>query len=89
MRRALESVFGWDRAEDDGAFAFRDTFGHLYDWHGRDTLHYDDFDPEHRIARSVAEYESIRTSTVRHGCVPCWCPRGRGCWMPDAAPAGS
>ncbi|MGV2921827.1 hypothetical protein [Streptomyces alfalfae] len=58
-RRTREWVFGWDRAEDDGTFVFRDTFGHLYDWHGRDTLYYDDFDPEHRIARSVAEYESI------------------------------
>jgi ketosteroid isomerase-like protein len=57
--RTREWVFGWDRAEEDGEFVFRDTFGHLYDWHGTDNLYYDNFDPEHRIARSVAEYESI------------------------------
>ncbi|CAM5370149.1 hypothetical protein SALBM135S_08558 [Streptomyces alboniger] len=58
-RRTREWVFGWDRAEGDGQFVFRKTFGHLYDWHGKDTLYYDDFDPEYRIARSAAEYESI------------------------------
>ncbi|WP_369211862.1 YybH family protein [Streptomyces flavofungini] len=58
-RRARSWVFGWNRAEDSGEFVFRDTFGHLYDWHGKGTLYYDDADAQHRIARSAAEYESM------------------------------
>lgn len=52
-------VFGWDRNDGDGVFSFRETFGSYYDGSSDETFLYDDFDPEHRVARSPVDYGAI------------------------------
>ena len=52
-------VFGWEREHGDGRFEFRETFRDFYDWESEDVILYDDFDPEHRVARSPREYGAI------------------------------
>lgn len=52
-------VFGWERADAREAFAFRETFAAFYDWSAADVILYDDFDAQHRAARSAAEYGAI------------------------------
>ncbi|GGP88794.1 hypothetical protein GCM10010233_00250 [Streptomyces pseudogriseolus] len=68
-------VFGWERVEGDPLFDFRRVFGDFYDAESPDVRLYDDFDPEHRVAASAAEYGSIwepvfrRAVSVRHAVV--------------------
>ena len=50
---------GWERAPGDGHFSFREKLGHFYDWESPDVVLYDDFDPQHRVARSAAAYGAI------------------------------
>ena len=50
---------GWERAPGDGRFSFREKLGHFYDWESPDVVLYDDFDPQHRVARSAAAYGAI------------------------------
>lgn len=50
---------GWERAPGDGRFSFRDKLGQFYDWESPDVVLYDDFDPQHRVARSAAAYGAI------------------------------
>lgn len=49
-------VFGWNRKEGSGTFSFKRTFEKYYDWTSDDVRLYDDFDPQHRVAHSAAEY---------------------------------
>ena len=50
---------GWERAPGDGRFDFRTKLGEFYAWADRDVVLYDDFDPQHRVARSAAAYAAI------------------------------
>lgn len=50
---------GWERAPGDGRFDFRIKLGEFYDWEDPDVVLYDDFDPQHRVARSAAAYAAI------------------------------
>ena len=50
---------GWERAPGDGRFSFREKLGQFYDWESPDVVLYDDFDPQHRVARSAAAYGAI------------------------------
>lgn len=50
---------GWERAPGDGRFSFREKLGRYYDWESPDVVLYDDFDPQHRVARSAAAYGAI------------------------------
>lgn len=53
-------VEGWEYGpRDGGRFSFREKLGRYYDWSGADVALYDDFDPEHRVARSAAAYGAI------------------------------
>lgn len=54
-----EWVFGWERNAGDAPFSFRETFDRFYDWSFEAVMLYDDFDPEHRVAHSPAEYGEI------------------------------
>lgn len=49
----------WERKPGDGRFSFRDKLGQFYDWESPDAVLYDDFDPQHRVARSAAAYAAI------------------------------
>lgn len=50
---------GWERAPGDGRFSFREKLGRYYDWESPDVVLYDDFDPQHRVARSATDYAAI------------------------------
>lgn len=50
---------GWERAEGDPPFAFRDKLGHFYDWQGDGVVLYDTMAPEHRVAHGPAEYAAL------------------------------
>ena len=52
-------VFGWERAEGDPPFDFEERFADYYAWEATDGIFYDDFDPEHRVARSALAYGEI------------------------------
>lgn len=52
-------VFGWERHEDDAPFGFDRTFGDYYDHSFEAVILYDDFDPQHRVARHPSEYGAI------------------------------
>lgn len=54
-------LVGWEKRRGDPPFDFRQRLGHLYDWNSRDVRLYDDFDPQHRVARSASEWASIWT----------------------------
>jgi ketosteroid isomerase-like protein len=46
---------GWERREGDGRFVFADKLGRFYSQES--DLHlYDDYDPQHRVAQTAAEY---------------------------------
>ncbi|WP_207480818.1 Cif family virulence factor [Arenibaculum pallidiluteum] len=68
-------LVGWERQEGDGPFSFRDKLGKYYDWSSPEVILYDDFDPQHRITRSAAEYGAIweppfsAMRSARHGVV--------------------
>lgn len=51
-------LFGWERAEGGEPFSFDDEFADLYDFAAVGRF-YDDFDPEHRVARRAADYGAI------------------------------
>ena len=55
-------LVGWEKRRGDPPFDFRQRLGHLYDWNSRDVRLYDDFDPQHRVARSASEWASIWTA---------------------------
>jgi ketosteroid isomerase-like protein len=46
---------GWERREGDGRFVFTDKLGRFYS-RGSDLHLYDDYDPQHRAARTAAQY---------------------------------
>jgi ketosteroid isomerase-like protein len=46
---------GWERREGDGRFVFATKLGRFYS-QGQDLHLYDDYDPQHRVARTAAEY---------------------------------
>lgn len=52
-------LVGWEHKASDRPFSFRRKLGRYYDWSANDVLLYDDFDPQHRIVRSAAEYGAI------------------------------
>jgi ketosteroid isomerase-like protein len=49
---------GWERREGDGRFVFADKLGRFYS-KGNDLHLYDDYDPQHRVARTAAEYAAF------------------------------
>ncbi len=52
-------LVGWERKAGDGPLNFREKLGRFYDWSASDVVLYDDFDPQHRVVRSPAEYGAI------------------------------
>jgi ketosteroid isomerase-like protein len=46
---------GWERRESDRRFVFADKLGRFYS-NGSDLHLYDDYDPQHRVARTAADY---------------------------------
>ncbi|PMR74082.1 hypothetical protein [Billgrantia endophytica] len=61
-------MVGWEKHRGD-SFDFRQRLGHLYHWDSSDVMLYDNFDPQHRVARlETAEGEIVgnraRTSLV-------------------------
>lgn len=54
-------LVGWEKHPGDGPFDFRQKLGHFYHWESSDVRLYDDFDPQHRVARSAGEYGSFWT----------------------------
>ncbi len=50
---------GWQHEPGDPQFSFRTKLGRFYDWEAQDGLFFDDFDPQRRAVRSVAEYGGI------------------------------
>jgi ketosteroid isomerase-like protein len=55
----LRWLRGWDKEPGAAHWDFREIQGSHYDWE-LDTLRlYDDMDPEHRVVRSVREYQEI------------------------------
>jgi hypothetical protein len=54
-------MVGWEKRRGDPPFDFRQRLGHLYHWNSSDVRLYDDFDPQHRVARSASEWASIWT----------------------------
>jgi ketosteroid isomerase-like protein len=46
---------GWERREGDGRFVFANKLGRFYS-KGSDLHLYDDYDPQHRVARTASEY---------------------------------
>ncbi len=48
---------GWERLDGDGHFVFAEKLGRFYS-RGNDLHLYDSFDPQHRVARTAAEYAS-------------------------------
>lgn len=50
---------GWEYKASDGPFSFREKLGVYYDFSSPDVVLYDDFDPQHRIVRSAADYGAI------------------------------
>lgn len=55
-------MVGWEKRRGDPPFDFRQRLGHLYHWTSSDVRLYDDFDPQHRVARSAGEWASIWTA---------------------------
>lgn len=56
-------MVGWEKRRGDPPFDFRARLGHLYHWDSDNVRLYDDFDPEHRLARSASEWASTWTDT--------------------------
>lgn len=54
-------MVGWEKRRGDPPFDFRQRLGHLYHWNSSDVRLYDDFDPQHRVARSASEWAAIWT----------------------------
>lgn len=54
-------MVGWEKRRSDPPFDFRQRLGQLYHWNSSDVRLYDDFDPQHRVARSAGEWASIWT----------------------------
>lgn len=52
-------LVGWDKKAGDPPFDFRSKLGKYYDLTSPDVLLYDDFEPQHRVARSADEYGSF------------------------------
>lgn len=52
-------LWGWDKAPDHGRWDFREVQGDFYEWDFDGGRFYDDMDPEHRVARNVAQYQRI------------------------------
>ena len=52
-------LVGWERKAGDGPLNFREKLGRFYDWSSPDVVLYDDFDPQHRVVRSPADYGAI------------------------------
>lgn len=57
-RLAVDWVYEWDRARDSGHWDLERALHRYYDWMV-ETRHYDDVDPEHRVATSAREYRDI------------------------------
>lgn len=53
-------MVGWEKHRGD-SFDFHARLGHLYHWDSSDIRLYDNFDPQHRVARSASEWASFWT----------------------------
>lgn len=54
-------LVGWEKHRGDPPFDFRKKLGHLYHWNSSDVRLYDNFDSQHRLARSASGWASIWT----------------------------
>lgn len=54
----VDWVYGWERTPGDAPFSFHDCLSRFYS-SANDLALYDDFDPQHRVATSAAEYGSF------------------------------
>jgi ketosteroid isomerase-like protein len=54
-------LVGWEKHRGDPPFDFRKRLGHLYHPDSSDVRLYDNFDPQHRVARSADEWAAIWT----------------------------
>ncbi|MQY46199.1 hypothetical protein GAO09_09065 [Rhizobiales bacterium RZME27] len=54
-------MVGWEKHRGDPPFDFRDRLGRFYHWDSDDIRLYDNFDPQHRVARSASEWSEIWT----------------------------
>lgn len=54
-------LVGWEKHRGDPPFDFQQRLGRFYHWDSQDVRLYDDFDPQHRVARSATEWASIWT----------------------------
>ncbi len=50
---------GWEKRPGDGSWTFREKLGEFYDRSGDRLALYDTFDPQHRVARSAADYAAM------------------------------
>ncbi|MBA1271778.1 SnoaL-like domain-containing protein [Pseudomonas azotifigens] len=55
-------LVGWEKHPGDGPFDFRAKLGKFYDFTGPNVVLYDDFEPQHRVARSASEYGTFWTA---------------------------
>lgn len=55
-------LVGWEKLPGNGPFDFRAKLGKFYDFNSPDVVLYDDFEPQHRVARSAAEYGTFWTA---------------------------
>lgn len=55
-------MVGCEKRPGDGPFDFHAKLGKFYDFTSPDVVLYDDFDPQHRVARSADEYGTFWTA---------------------------
>jgi ketosteroid isomerase-like protein len=52
-------LIGWEKKAGDPPFVFRDKLARYYDFDANDLILYDDFDPQHRVARTAQAYGEV------------------------------
>ena len=58
MSTDIDTIRSFDREHGAGYWDLEEELGRFYDWNGPTRL-YDDMDPQHRLARTPAEYRGI------------------------------
>jgi ketosteroid isomerase-like protein len=52
-------LIGWEKKEGDPPFVFRQQLAPYYDFSEKDLILYDDFDPQHRVARTADAWGDV------------------------------
>lgn len=52
-------LIGWEKKAGDPPFVFKNKLGKYYDFAAKDLILYDDFDPQHRVARTADAYGDV------------------------------